>query len=149
MDATKSKTLNSTLRLVFSLAHSIFLVFTIIFIYVILGELRMPSAWFLTAVLTAVSFGITFFLNMITQYMACQKINAVQIASASSIPAGITAVVTGIVSLLPVLESPIRTVLPETLTPIYKKAISQGFYIFWGGMYGQVLASGFAQVCSA
>ena len=86
---------------------------------------------------------------MITQYMACQKINAIQIASASAIPAGITAVVTSLVSLFTGLEAPLRSVLPETLTPIYQKAISQGFYLFWAGMYGQALASGFAQVCSS
>ena len=149
MDATKSKTLNSTLRLVFSLAHAIFLVFCVIFIYVILGETRLPSGWFLLGVLTSVSFGIGFFLNMITQYMACQKINVIQIASASAIPAGITATVSSLLTLFTAFEYPLRSVLPETLTPLYQKAISQGFYLFWGGLYGQALASGFAQVCNA
>jgi hypothetical protein len=49
---------------------------------------------------------------------------------------------------MPFLESPITTVLPETLTPIYKKALSQGFYVFWAGLYGQLLASGFVQTCA-
>lgn len=147
MDAPKSKALDSTLRLVFSLAHGILLVFCIILVYVILGEGRMPSFWFLFGVLATVSYIVGLFLNAIIQYLACAKLNAIQLGSASAIPAGIT---TGVLLLLwffPIVESPVLSALPETLTPIYKKAISQGFYVFWGGLYGQLLASGFVQAC--
>ena len=147
MDAPKSKALDSTLRLVFSLSHGILLVFCIILLYVILGEARLPSVWFLVGVLSVVSFFVGFLLNTITQYMSCGKLNAVQLASTSAIPAGITGAVIFALYLMPFLESPVLTVLPETLTPIYKKALSQGFYILWAGLYGQLLASGFVQTC--
>ena len=148
MDAAKSKALDSTLRLVFSLCQGILLVFCIILLYVILGETRMPSLWFLVGILTAVSFVVAFLLNTITQYLSCGKLNAIQLASTSAMPAGITGAVLLLLFFMPFLESPITTVLPETLTPIYKKALSQGFYVFWAGLYGQLLASGFVQTCA-
>ena len=148
MDAPKSKALDSTLRLVFSLSHGILLVFCIIMLYVILGESRMPGIWFLVGVLSVVSFVVALLLNTITQYMSCGKLNAIQLASTSAIPAGITGAVITSIYLMPFFESPILNVLPETLTPIYKKALSQGFYVLWAGLYGQLLSSGFVQICS-
>jgi hypothetical protein len=147
MDAPKSKALDSTLRLVFSLCHGILLVFCIILLYVILGESRMPSVWFLVGVLTVVSFVVAFLLNTITQYMSCGNLNGIQLASTSAIPAGITGAVIFTLYWIPFLESPVLSVLPETLTPIYKKGLSQGFYVLWAGLYGQLLASGFVQTC--
>lgn len=147
MDATKSKALNSTLRLVFSLAQGILLVFCTILIYVTFGEMNQPSTWFLLLLLTVLSFGVAIFLNMIIQYLACSKINIIQLLSASGIPAGITAAVVAVLAMFPFFESPVVGVLPEALTPLYKKAISQGFYMFWAGLYGQLMASGFVQVC--
>ena len=147
MDAPKSKALDSTLRLIFSLSQGILMVFCIILLYVILGETRMPSVWFLAGILTAVSFVVSFLLNTITQYLSCGKLNAVQLATTSAMPAGITGSVIILLSFIPFLESPITSVMPETLTPIYKKALSQGFYVFWAGLYGQLIASGFVQTC--
>lgn len=147
MDAAKSKALNSTLRLVFSLTHGILLIFCIFLIYVILGENSVPSIWFLLGILATTSFFVGFMLNAIIQYLACENLNGIQLASASGISAGITGAVTLLNWFFPIIESPVLNVLPETLTPIYKKAISQGFYIFWAGIYGQLLASGFSQVC--
>lgn len=149
MDAAKSKALDSTLRLVFSLAHGILLVFCIILIYVITGNAQLPSTVFLVGVLAAVSYAVGLLLNTLIQYLSCSKLNGVQLASTSAIPAGLTALVTLIVAVWPVFDNPVLSVLPETLTPIYKKAISQGFYIFWAGLYGQLLASGFLQVCKS
>lgn len=108
----------------------------------------MPSVWFLVGVLTVVSFFVAFLLNTITQYLSCGKLNAIQLASTSAMPAGITGAVVLLLSFMPFLESPVMTVLPETLTPIYKKALSQGFYVFWAGLYGQLIASGFVQTCA-
>ncbi len=147
MDAAKSKALNSTIRLVFSLAHGILLLFCVFLVYIILGEYQTPSIWFLLSVLTITSFAVGLMLNAIIQYLACSKINGIQLASSSALSAGLTGAVTILLYFLPFLESPVLNVLPETLTSLYKKAISQGFYLFWAGLYGQLLASGFSQAC--
>lgn len=147
MDAPKSSTLNNTLRLVFSLAHAVLLVFCVILLYVIQGELQLPSIGFLLMVLPAVSFGVGILMNSLIQYLACSKLNGIQIALNSLFGPAFTAATLFLLWLIPSLENPVLTVLPETLTPLYKKAISEGFYVFWAGLYAQVIASGFLQVC--
>jgi hypothetical protein len=145
--AAKSNTLNNTLRLVFSLAHAVLLVFCVIFIFVIQGETQMPSLSFLLMVVPGVSFAIGLLMNSLIQYLACSKLNGAQIAMNSLFGPGFSMAALVLLWLLPVLESPVISILPETLTPLYKKAISEGFYVFWAGLYAQVIASGFLQVC--
>ena len=145
--AAKSNTLNNTLRLVFSLAHAVLLVFCVIFIFVIQGEAQMPSLSFLLMVVPGVSFAIGVLMNSLIQYLACSKLNGPQIAMNSLFGPGFTAGALFLLWLLPILENPVVSILPETLTPLYKKAISEGFYVFWAGLYAQVIASGFLQVC--
>ena len=145
--AAKSNTLNNTLRLVFSLAHAILLVFCVILLFVIQGDFEMPSLGFLLMVIPAVSFGIGLLMNSLIQYLACSKLNGIQIALNSLFGPGFTAAVLCLLWLIPSLENPVLSILPETLTPLYKKAISEGFYVFWAGLYAQVIASGFLQVC--
>ena len=143
----KSNTLNNTLRLVFSLAHAVLLVFCVIFLFVIQGETQLPSLAFLLMVLPGVSFAIGLLMNSLIQYLACSKLNGVQIALNSLFGPGFVAASLVLLWILPMLETPVVSILPETLTPLYKKAISEGFYIFWAGLYAQVIASGFLQVC--
>lgn len=145
---SKAKTntnLNSTLRVIFSLTHAVLLVFCIIFIYVSFGE--VTSFWVLFGVLTGVSFVLGLFFNALTQYMGCSKINFPQVALNSLFSPGLVAFFLTLLRIVPDIETPVRSVLPVTLTPIYQKAISQGFYMFWAALYGQVFASGFVQVC--
>lgn len=144
-NAKKSTNLNSTLRVIFSLTHAVLLVFCIIFIYVSQGELT--SFWVVLGVLTSVSFTLGLFFNALTQYMGCSKINFPQVALNSLFSPGLVAFFLTLLRIIPDIESPVRAVLPVTLTPIYQKAISQGFYMFWAALYGQVFASGFVQVC--
>lgn len=147
MAPAKSNTLNNTLRFVFSLAHAILLVFCMILLFVIQGESQMPSLTLLLMVLPAVSFGIGLAMNTLIQYLACSKLNGVQIAFNSLFGPGFLVAILGLLWLMPFLTNPVLSVLPETLTPLYKRAISEGFYVFWGGLYAQVIASGFLQVC--
>jgi hypothetical protein len=146
-EPAKSNTLNNTLRLVFSLAHAVLLVFCVIFIFVIQGESQMPSLAFLLMVIPGVSFAIGLLMNALIQYLACSKLNAVQITLNSLFGPGFVGALLVLLWFMPVFENPVVSILPETLTPLYKKAISEGFYVFWAGLYAQVIASGFLQVC--
>ena len=89
--AAKSNTLNNTLRLVFSLAHAVLLVFCVIFIFVIQGETQLPSLAFLLMVIPGVSFAIGLLMNTLIQYLACSKLNAVQITLNSLFGPGLVA----------------------------------------------------------
>lgn len=141
-----STSLNSTLRVIFSLSHAVLLVFCMIFLFVSQGE--MTSVWTLLAVIPSVSFVLGLFFNALTQYLGCSAVNFTQVALNSLFSPAMAAFFIALTRFIPDIESPIRSVLPLTLTPVYQKAISQGFYMFWSGLYGQVLASGFVQVCT-
>ena len=149
MDAPKpkSKALDSTLRFVFSLTHGVLLLFCMVIIYAIYPGGMFPPLWLLLMTIPFVSFVIGLLLNALIQYLACSKLNGSQIALDSLFGPALTALVLFLLWLIPALESPVLTVLPITLGTIYKKAISGGFYIFWAGIYAQVIASGFVQVC--
>jgi hypothetical protein len=144
--AKPTTNLNSTLRVIFSLSHAVLLVFCTIFVFVSFGE--MTSIWTLLMVIPSVSFALGFFFNALLQYMGCSSLNFSQIALNSLFSPALASFFLVLCGFVPDVESPIRSVLPLTLTPVYQKAISQGFYVFWSGLYGQVLASGFVQVCS-
>ena len=149
MDAPKpkSRALDSTLRFVFSLTHGVLLLFCMVIIYAIYPGGMFPPLWVLLMTIPFVSFVIGLLLNALIQYLACSKLNGSQIALDSLFGPALTSFVLFLLWLIPALESPVLTVLPLTLSTIYKKAISGGFYIFWAGIYAQVIASGFVQVC--
>ena len=149
MDAPKpkSKALDSTLRFVFSLTHGVLLLFCMVILYAIYPGGYFPPLWLLLVTIPFVSFVIGLLLNALIQYLACSKLNGSQIALDSLFGPALTSFVLFLLWLIPALESPVLTVLPLTLSTIYKKAISGGFYIFWAGIYAQVIASGFVQVC--
>ena len=150
MNAEKSAkpttNLNGTLRVIFSLAHAVLLVFCIIFVFVSFGELT--SVWNLLLIVPAVSFVLGLFFNSLTQYMGCSSVNFAQVSLNSLFSPALATFFILLCRFIPDIESPILSVLPSTLTPVYQRAISQGFYMFWSGLYGQVLASGFVQVCA-
>lgn len=141
-----STNLNSTLRVIFSLAHAVLLVFCVIFVFVYQGDLT--SIWTLLMVVPTVSFALGLFFNALIQYMGCSSVNFVQVSLNSLFSPLFATFFLLLCNFIPDVESPVRSVLPITLTPVYQKALSQGFYMFWSGLYGQVLASGFVQVCS-
>lgn len=149
MDAPKpkSRALDSTLRFVFSLTHGVLLLFCMVILYAIYPGGYFPPLWLLLVTIPFVSFVIGLLLNALIQYLACSKLNGSQIALDSLFGPALTSFVLFLLWLIPALESPVLTVLPLTLGTTYKKAISGGFYIFWAGIYAQVIASGFVQVC--
>jgi hypothetical protein len=118
-----------------------------VIIYAIYPGGMFPPLWVLLMTIPFVSFVIGLLLNALIQYLACSKLNGSQIALDSLFGPALTSLVLFLLWLIPALESPVLTVLPLTLGTIYKKAISGGFYIFWAGIYAQVIASGFVQVC--
>jgi hypothetical protein len=118
-----------------------------VIIYAVYPGGSFPPLWLLLMTIPWVSFVIGLLLNALIQYLACSKLNGSQIALDSLFGPALTGLVLFLLWLIPALESPVLTVLPLTLSTTYKKAISGGFYIFWAGIYAQVIASGFVQVC--
>lgn len=149
MDTPKSKTLSNTIRFTFALAHAVLLFFCILLIYFVSGETNVPSIMFLLSILPAVSFGISMLLNTLIQYLSCAKLNAIQILLNSILSPLLVASTILLLWALPSIENPVYDILPISMSPLYQKAIGQGFYVFWAGLYAQVISAGFAQVCGA
>jgi hypothetical protein len=147
MDAAKSQALDSTVRLVFSLAHGILLVFCLAFLYILRGETQLPSLLFVIGVLAAVSYVLGFLLNLLIQYIGCSKLNVGQIAFNSLFGPLVSSLTFILITFVPGLTSVVSGVLPLSVSPLYQKIVSEGFFIFWAGLYAQVFASGFVQVC--
>ena len=49
--------------------------------------------------------------------------------------------------LLPFIRSPIEEAVPYKLRDKYAVLFAIAFYMFWAGMFGESLASGFAMSC--
>jgi hypothetical protein len=147
MTAAKSLALTNSIRFVLSLTHGILLVFLYLFFYLLQGEGVYPSFWILLATMPFASYAIGFALNALVQYLSCSSVNAIQIALDSLFGPIFTTMILVITWFFPSLTSPVLSVLPETLTPFYQKAVSEGFYLFWGGLYAQALSAGYAQSC--
>lgn len=145
-DSTSSVS-TTVIRFIFSLIHGTVLFFTLLLIYSMYDEFSFPSILFLMTTLCIASYGVGLVLNAFTQLITCPSVNGPQIALASLFGPMYVWIALFLVWAISWLEYPVLTILPQTLTPLYKKAISRGFYIFWAGMYAQVIASGYTQVC--
>jgi len=121
--------------------------FTITFLFAHLHMTYGIHADFLKwLVLPTVGYGIAVGLNAFIQSVSCGSIKIQQIAMGSvSIPIAILFFLC--VSLSSFIRSPIETAVPSYLRAKYAGTFAIGFYMFWAGMFGESLASGFAQSC--
>jgi hypothetical protein len=96
--------------------------------------------------LPALGYGIAMALNSVLQRLTCGKINPVQMATGTLIVPLVIFVFLGL-TLLSIVRSPIESALSPQLRYTYGKIIPVAFYMFWAGMFGEAISSGFAQSC--
>jgi hypothetical protein len=96
--------------------------------------------------LPMVGFGIALGMNSILQYTTCQTVNILQLLKASS-SVLVAVFIALIVTMAGVIRSPIEAAVPLAYKLKYAGMFAVAFYMFWAGMFGEALASGFAQVC--
>ena len=72
----------------------------------------------------------------------------VQISINSLFAPALVTVFSFLLYFIPFLLSPLNDVLPNSLDLVTKSVLSKGFYMFWAGLYGQTIASGFLQACN-
>ena len=97
-------------------------------------------------VLPTLGYLITIGLNTFIQSISCGSINIKQIAMGSlTVPIAIIFFL--VLSLASWIRSPIESAIPFNLRAEYAGIIAIGFYMFWAGMFGESIASGFAQSC--
>jgi hypothetical protein len=96
--------------------------------------------------LPMIGFGIALGMNAILQYTSCQSIQIFQLVKASS--AVLIAIILALaVTMIGIVRAPIEAAVPLGYKLKYAGMFAVAFYMFWAGMFGEALASGFAQVC--
>ncbi len=86
------------------------------------------------------------FLNILTQNSICKKSNTGQAFALGGISAGAALITYLLAANIGLLGSPIRALFP-TMDVFTQKRFIIGFYLFWAGLYSQILSSGFVQAC--
>ena len=96
--------------------------------------------------LPTLGYGITLGLNTFLQSTMCGKTNIQQIAMGSlTVPIAILLFL--ILSLSPFIRNPVESAISYPLRQKYGGLFAVGFYMFWAGMFGESIASGFAHSC--
>jgi hypothetical protein len=142
----KSTPLDVTTRASIAALHGLFLV---VFLYFVVYTIPIfQQSFYGYLLLPGASFIIGFILNTVLQQYVCGKLNIVQISLNSLFAPALVAVFSFLLYFIPFLLTPLNDVLPNSLDLVIKSVLSKGFYMFWAGLYGQTIASGFVQACN-
>ena len=93
-----------------------------------------------------VTLGFWLWTNSTINYFVCKKVNISQIAYSSIFVVCSVILFLGL-SNIGFLQSPILSAVPQYLHSNYGYIFVLAFYMFWAGMFGEAIASGFAQSC--
>ena len=96
--------------------------------------------------LPTLGYGITLGFNSFIQRISCSSVNIIQIAM-GSLPVPIAIILFLLLSLMSFIRSPVESALPSNLRDNYGGIFAIAFYMFWAGMFGESVSSGFAQSC--
>ena len=98
--------------------------------------------------LPTLGYGITLGFNSFVQSISCGSVNIQQVALGSlPVPGFIIGFLC--LTLLMFVKSPVINAVPPNLRFNYGEIFAIAFYMFWAGMFGESLSSGFAQSCSS
>ena len=145
-----ASSVDSTVRIAFGLVHGFLLamIFPLLYIFVptLVKSMPLTSLLFVIPIVSYVS-GLG--LNALSQYLYCNKVSITQVALVSLFAPAFVVLFSTIVWFLPVLRSPVESILPGTADLDMRYAMGFAFYLLWAGIYGQNLASGMLQSCPA
>jgi hypothetical protein len=96
--------------------------------------------------LPTLGYAITLGLNTFVQSISCGKVNIQQIAM-GSVMVPIAILLFLMLTLSSWVRSPVESAVPFEMRAQYAGLLAVGFYMFWAGMFGESVASGFAQSC--
>ena len=140
--------IDSTIRISFGLVNGIFIAMALPLLYVIAPLFsKQYHLFILLLFLPILSYGISLGLNSFNQYIVCRKIKASQIALVSLLGPAFTFIFSLLAYLLPILRSPVESILPISSDSDMKYALGFSFYLLWAGIYAQNISSGMVQSC--
>jgi hypothetical protein len=143
-----TRTVDSTIRVAFSLVHGLLLAMMYPLMFIIMPNFVKPYPLLsLLLVIPAVSFISGFGLSAFSQYLYCGSINPAQISLVSTF-APLFVIGFGVLAyFLPFLRGPVQDIMPVSADADMKYALGFSFYLLWAGIYGQNLASSMVQSC--
>ena len=141
---------DSTIRVAFGLVHGFLLAMVFPLLYIFVPEyVKAAPLLALLLVIPIVSYLSGFGLNALSQYIYCNKVTVPQVALVSSFAPAFVVLFSILAYLMPFLRSPVESILPGTADGDMRYAMGFAFYLLWAGIYGQNIAAGMLQGCSA
>lgn len=173
--ADKTSTADLSVRASFAVAQGVLIAMSLPLFYAVMPEsVRTMLPLYLFLIIPILSFGTSIFMNWFLQYMYCQTVSVGTISIGALMSPGLVLLLSFLSYFLPFLRSPISQLFSESPkgsssmpgagqgSPSMAGA-GQGspeeatfarelwgycFYLFWGGLYGQTVASGMASACA-
>lgn len=146
-DTKKKDGISLTMRLGLAVVLAVIVTVFFIIMYIQKIYLLINPFLFLFGMVPFFSYIFGLFINMIVQKYACDSIDIIKISTSNlfnfAIPLGALA----ITYFVPLINSPIESILPLTMDIYTKSQIATGFWLFWSILYSQTFASGFITVC--
>lgn len=141
---------DSTIRVAFGLVHGFLLAMVFPLLYIFVPDyVRGAPLLALLLVIPIVSYLSGFGLNALSQYIYCNKVTVPQVALVSTFAPAFVVLFSLLAYLMPFLRSPVESILPGTADGDMRYAMGFAFYLLWAGIYGQNIAAGMLQGCSA
>jgi hypothetical protein len=154
MDASKTKTADTTVRASFALFQGAVLAMSYpLFYFMFPAAVAAAPFLFLFVVFPILAFFNSVFINWFLQYLYCGSVSVPGIFKAAVVSPIATVILGGLAYMLPFLRSPVTQLIPElpqdsTEDARFAREIwGYSFYLFWAGVYGQTIGSGMIAVC--
>ena len=113
---------------------------------IIIGTTGILVTSFQIIIIPIIAYITATILNLLTQNTICTKSNKGQAFTLGSIAAVVSVITYLLAANVSLLGSPIRALFPN-MDVFTQKRFIIGFYLFWAGLYSQILTSGFVQAC--
>jgi hypothetical protein len=114
----------------------------------VLAALALIQIKMAALLIPLIAYIVCVIFNILTQKTICANANVSQAFKLSTISAGVVASVYFAANNIHFLGNPIRSLIPNSDAATQQRVI-MAFYLFWAGLYSQILSGGFMQTCAA
>lgn len=113
----------------------------------ITATLGILQLWMPLVIIPLIAYILASVLNILAQKTICSNVNVGQAFKLGTVSAASIVLVYLAANNIHILGQPIRTLLPNA-DPGTQRRFILAFYLFWAGLYSQILSGGFMQVCN-
>lgn len=113
---------------------------------IILATTGILTTSFQIILIPIISYIAATILNILSQNTICAKSNTSQAFTLGLIAMAISTITYLLAANVGLLAKPITALFPN-MDPLTQRRFIIGFYLFWAGVYSQIVSSGFVQAC--